>query len=253
MSGQFILAGMVRPILRTSMPPSTSKAILLDIEGTTTPISFVHDVLFPYSRKHLKSYLAQHANSIEVLADLAALREEHATDVTKGKKPPPRVEEYLYWLIDQDRKSPALKSLQGKIWKQGYDDGSLRAPVFADVPPAMERWVRAGKSVNIFSSGSVLAQKMLFAKTEAGDLTKFISNYFDTEVGKKTDVKSYEQIAKTLSLASNEIHFLSDVLTELDAAAGAGMKTALCIRPGNPAQEFSSRHNVIHSFDEIMI
>lgn len=233
------------------MTPKTLRAILLDIEGTTTPISFVHEVLFPYARLHLSTYLHQHSDSPEVVADLARLREEHSADLTAGQQPPPLVEPYLYWLIDRDRKSPALKSLQGKIWQQGYNDGSLRAPIFEDVRPAMEQWHDTGISVNIFSSGSVLAQKLLFANSEAGDLTKFISSYFDTKVGKKTEAESYRQIAATLSVAANEIHFISDVTTELDAAHNAGMKTSLCVRPGNVAQELSFRHKTIQSFNEI--
>jgi len=226
-------------------------SILLDIEGTTTPISFVHDVLFPYARVHLRPYLEQYSDSLEVRADLARLREEHALDAGEGHQPPPLIEEYVYWLIDRDRKSPALKSLQGKIWEQGYKDGTLKSPVFADVPPALQRWRDTGISVNIFSSGSVLAQKLLFAHTVAGDLTKFINSYFDTRVGKKTDGESYRRIATTLSLAGNQIHFISDVLTELDAAANAGMKTSLCVRPGNAVQVRSSRHKIIQSFEGI--
>ena len=228
-----------------------TRAILLDIEGTTTPISFVHDVLFPYSRLHLESFLAQHAASADVVSDLARLREEHAEDVTAKNSPPPLIEPYVYWLIEQDRKSPALKSLQGKIWQQGYDDGSLRSLVFADVRPAMQRWRSKNLNVSIFSSGSVLAQKLLFAHTDAGDLTKFISNYFDTGVGKKTHAESYQRIAAALSLAANQILFISDVLDELDAAAEAGMETSLCIRPGNPIQPSSSRHLIIRNFDEL--
>jgi enolase-phosphatase E1 len=233
------------------MTPKTLRAILLDIEGTTTPISFVHEVLFPYARQHLRDYLAQHSHSPEVREDLTRLREEHAADVTAGQQPPPLVESYVYWLIDRDRKSPALKSLQGKIWQQGYNDGSLQAPVFEDVRPAMEQWYDTGISVNIFSSGSVLAQKLLFANTEAGDLTKFISSYFDTQIGKKTETESYRQITAMLSVAPNEIHFISDVTTELDAAQNAGIKTSLCVRPGNVAQELSLRHKTIQSFNEI--
>jgi len=230
--------------------PKTLRAILLDIEGTTTPISFVHEVLFPYARLHLSTYLQQHSDSPEVLADLACLRQEHVADITAGQQPPPLVEQYVYWLIDRDRKSPALKSLQGKIWQQGYEDGSLLAPVFEDVRPAIERWNDTGISVNIFSSGSVLAQKLLFAHTEAGDLTRFISKYFDTGVGKKTDADSYRQISSALSVAPNQIHFISDVTTELDAAEDAGMKTSLCLRPGNEVQESGSRHKTIRTFDE---
>jgi len=228
-----------------------TRAILLDIEGTTTPISFVHDVLFPYSRLHLESFLAQHAASADVISDLARLREEHAEDVTAKNSPPPLIEPYVYWLIEQDRKSTTLKSLQGKIWQQGYDDGSLRSLVFADVRPAMQRWRSKNLNVSIFSSGSVLAQKLLFAHTDAGDLTKFISNYFDTGVGKKTHAESYQRIAAALSLAANQILFISDVLDELDAAAEAGMETSLCIRPGNPIQPSSSRHLIIRNFDEL--
>ena len=222
-------------------------AILLDIEGTTTPISFVHDVLFPYARLHLNSYLQKHASTPDVIADLARLRVEHATDIAQGNQPPSLNELYLYWLIERDRKSPALKSLQGKIWEEGYKDGSLRSPVFADVRPAMERWNRAGKSVNIFSSGSVLAQKLLFAHSNEGDLTRLISNYFDTTVGKKTDESSYRKIAAALSLDEKAILFISDVRAELDGAAEAGMMTALCVRPGNPDQG-PSEHTAIETF-----
>ena len=228
------------------------RAILLDIEGTTTPISFVHDVLFPYSRLHLQSFLEQHRESPEVLSDLALLHEEHAADLKEGKEPPSLVEPYLYRLIEEDRKSPALKSLQGKIWQQGYSDGSLHSSVFGDVPLALESWKKNNINVSIFSSGSVLAQKLLFAHTDAGDLTKFINNYFDTGVGKKTEAESYRKIAGALKLAPGQIHFSSDVLNELDAAAHAGMKTSLCIRPGNPVQTSASKHRTIRSFAELV-
>jgi enolase-phosphatase E1 len=233
------------------MAPNTLQAILLDIEGTTTPISFVHDVLFPYARLHFKTYLEHHADSPDVVADLARLREEHAIDVGAGQQLPPLIEQYVYWLIDRDRKSPALKSLQGKIWEQGYNDGTLTSPIFADVPRALQRWRESGIGVNIFSSGSVLAQKLLFAHTDAGDLTKLINAYFDTTVGKKTEAESYRQIASSLSTEAAEIHFISDVIAELDAASDAGMKTSLCVRPGNAVQISSSRHKTIQSFEEI--
>ena len=228
-------------------------AILLDIEGTTTPISFVHEVLFPFSRNHLTRYLAENSDSSDVSDDLGLLRKEHFEDLNSGNQPPPLIEQYVYWLIDQDRKSPALKSLQGKIWAQGYNDGQLHSPVFADVRPATERWVEMGVSVNIFSSGSVLAQKLLFAHTDAGDLTKFIDRYFDTSVGKKNYSEGYQTIAKALSIPAAEILFVSDVIIELNAAAEAGMRTALCLRPGNAPQELPSQHDSIHSFDEITL
>lgn len=231
------------------------RAFLLDIEGTTTPISFVHDVLFSYARAQLTTFLSQHSNSEEVVNDLSRLREEHAADLANGQQPPNisehDVADYIYWLIDQDRKSPALKSLQGMIWQQGYDDGALKAQVFEDVPRALKRWHDAAINVSIFSSGSVLAQKLLFAHTDAGDLTKFISNYFDTRVGKKIEAESYRRIAGELAIAAHAIHFVSDVVAELDAASDAGMSTSLCIRPGNAPQEVTSRHNTIKSFDHI--
>ena len=142
------------------------RAILLDIEGTTTPISFVHQVLFPYSKYQLTKFLGQHADSTGLIYDLEQLKAEHSIDEREGQNPAPLVEPYVCWLIDRDRKSPALKSLQGKIWEQGYNEGLLQAPVFADVRPAIERWTEEGKTVNIFSSGSVLAQKLLFAHTD---------------------------------------------------------------------------------------
>ncbi|HXL81501.1 MAG TPA: acireductone synthase [Pyrinomonadaceae bacterium] len=238
------------------------RAILLDIEGTTTPIAFVHEVLFAYARSHVRKFLAEHFGSEEVVADLARLRDEHADDMKQNLQPPelvegPRDDEidsivaYVNWLIERDRKSTGLKSLQGKIWKQGYVDGTLKSQIFVDVAPALERWRRAGLKISIFSSGSSLAQKLLFAHTEAGDLTRFISNYFDTTVGSKTDVESYRRIAVALHLPANEVLFISDVVGELAAASGAGMQTLLCVRPGNHLQHFAERYQNIQSFNEI--
>ena len=169
------------------------RGILLDIEGTTTPIVFVHDVLFSYARTHAGEFLKSNITSDEVRADVAMLYEDHALDVCNDQEPPALTEElesladYIEWLIDQDRKSTGLKSLQGKIWRQGYSDGSLKSQVFPDVAPAFERWRAAGLSINIFSSGSVLAQQLLFAHTDAGDLTKFIDKYFDTKFQRLPD------------------------------------------------------------------
>jgi enolase-phosphatase E1 len=240
----------------------TVRAILLDIEGTTTPISFVHQVLFTYAREHLRSFLEEHFEAAELLLDLNGLRREYAVDLEQDQQPPtlisaPRDAEidslvvYINWLMDRDRKSRALKSLQGKIWKEGYLDGTLKAQLFVDVPPAFERWQRAGLSINIFSSGSALAQELLFAHTEAGDLTRFINNYFDTIIGAKKDAISYTGIAAKLGTPSRETLFISDVVDELDAAGAAGMRTLLCVRPGNPVQPATRRHQIIHTFNDI--
>jgi enolase-phosphatase E1 len=231
------------------------RGVVLDIEGTTTPIAFVHDVLFSYARTHVKSFLTKHAE--EVHNDVELLREEHAADLRNGNQPPPLTTEidsvvnYVNWLIDLDRKSTGLKSLQGKIWHEGYADGTLRAQVFPDVAPAFARWRTKGLTISIFSSGSVLAQQLLFAHTEAGDLTSFISNYFDTSVGKKGDAESYRRIAETIGLAPSELLFVSDITTELAAANEAGMKTVLSIRPGNQPQQHAEQYQTIESFDEL--
>ena len=232
------------------------RGILLDIEGTTTPIAFVHDVLFSYARAHASEFLTNNMTSDEVRADVSMLFEEHALDVVRDNNPPALTEEieslaaYVEWLIDHDRKSSGLKSLQGKIWRQGYLDGSLKSQVFADVAPAMERWRAKGLSVSIFSSGSVLAQQLLFAHTDAGDLTKFIDKYFDTNTGKKGEADSYRRIAAEMGFEATQIVFISDVVAELDAAEEAGMKTLLSIRPGN-AIEPPTEHRPIESFDQL--
>jgi len=222
------------------------RGILLDIEGTTTPIAFVHEVLFSYARAHARDFLIK--DSDEVRADVALLREEHAADKRNNLQPPESIPDYIDWLIDRDRKSTALKSLQGKIWRQGYLDGSLKSQVFADVAPAFERWRRAGLKIGIFSSGSVLAQQLLFAHTDAGDLTGFIDDYFDTNVGKKGDAESYRKIAAAMDLEPSEILFISDVVAELEAAQESGMRTLLSIRPGNSPQEWPQ---MTISFDSV--
>jgi enolase-phosphatase E1 len=247
--------------MTSSLSIAGIRSILLDIEGTTTPIAFVHEVLFSYARSRVREYLAEHFDSAELRADLERLREEHTVDLKQDLRPPalvngPRdahidsIVAYVSWLMDRDRKSTGLKSLQGKIWRQGYLDGTLKAQLFPDVAPALERWRRAGLKISIFSSGSSLAQKLLFAHTEAGDLTSFISNYFDTTVGSKTDVESYRQIAAALCLPTTDVLFISDVVGELDAASSAGMQTLLCVRPGNPPQGSAERYKIIQSFKE---
>ena len=227
------------------------RGILLDIEGTTTPISFVHDVLFNYAREHVREFLYANEDKEEVRADVALLRDEHADDVSKNLNPPPLVADYVDWLIALDRKSTGLKSLQGKIWRQGYEDGTLKSQVFADVAPAFERWHARGLSINIFSSGSVLAQKLLFAHTEAGDLTRFIDDYFDTNVGKKGEPESYRRIAEKVNLSAGDIVFISDVIEELNAAHEAGMKVLLSIRPGNAPQNNVKHFPEINTLDQI--
>lgn len=241
--------------------PTITRALLLDIEGTVTPISFVHDILFPFARTHLRDYLLQHSTAAAVLEDIAALLREHSIDQEQGQQPPPiqsdnvsieSVVAYLNWLIDRDRKSPALKSLQGKIWEQGYRDGTLKAPLFDDVVPNLQRIKSQEVEIDIFSSGSVLAQELLFAHTQTGNHTGLISHYFDTGVGSKVDTASYLEIARRLRLLPDEIVFVSDVTRELSAAREAGLSTLLCLRPGNQPQPDNEQFQTIHDFSEIL-
>ena len=232
------------------------RAVLLDIEGTTTPIDFVYKVLFPFARNRIADFLSRHAGDQGVRTDLSTLRTENSADVAEGLGPPlvdDRAEiqslvAYFEWLMDQDRKSTPLKSLQGKIWEEGYRLGELKGQVFDDVPEALERWTRLGRKIYIYSSGSVLAQKLLFGNTESGDLTAFLSGYFDTNTGPKLSSESYKRVASSIQLPTCEVVFFSDVTTELQAASDAGMQAVLCIRPGNRPVENSSFRS-IHSFD----
>ncbi|HEX8369724.1 MAG TPA: acireductone synthase [Pyrinomonadaceae bacterium] len=236
------------------------KAILLDIEGTTTPIDFVHRTLFPFAFERIGEYLERNFDSIQ--PELAELRAEHARDFENGFDVPPLAEttrknaiksltNYLHFLIRADRKSTPLKSLQGKIWQQGYEAGELVSPVFDDVPAAFERWKNQGKTIAIYSSGSVLAQKLLFKYTNHGDLTPFISAYFDTRVGHKREAESYRKIASTLSFPQVEILFISDIIEELDAAHSAEMKVLLTIRPGNLPIQKNIMYDSVDAFQNI--
>jgi enolase-phosphatase E1 len=237
------------------------RALLLDIEGTTTPVEFVYDVLFPFARAHLKEFLLKHQGTDELRNDIGRLRIDHAVDQEQQLNPPPwhddsidsqieSVVAYVRWLMDRDRKSTALKSLQGKIWHQGYLSGKLFGQVYSDVAVAFSRWHTQGKDIYIYSSGSTLAQKLLFANTVEGDLTHFIRGYFDTTTGPKTESESYRRIANAIQQPRQEILFLSDSVTELNVALKAGLSTALCFRSGRPKPE-SVVHPIIYSFDEI--
>jgi len=208
--------------------------VLLDIEGTTTPVAFVHTTLFGYARARVQDFLERHESDAAVQADIALLRAEYDAESPAPNPPMASVSAYVHWLVDHDRKSTGLKSLQGKIWHEGYEAGDLQGEVYPDVAPALERWHGRGIDVAIFSSGSVQAQRDLFAHSTAGDLTRFIRAYFDTTTGAKTAVRSYTLIAATLQRSPSEVCFVSDVGAELDAAQAAGMRTVLCVRADAP-------------------
>jgi enolase-phosphatase E1 len=237
-----------------------SRIALLDIEGTTIPISFVYNVLMPYARERMGPFLKAHWDDDETQADLLQLSTENQKDVANGA---PALYEassgtvigqtvaYLCWLMDRDRKFIALKSLQGRIWQEGFAAGELKSEVFSEVPGAFANWRKQGRQIAIFSSGSVLAQRLIFEHVAGvGDLSGFITRWFDTRVGAKRDSASYGRIAGELGARPDDVLFISDVTAELDAAKLAGMNTRLSLRPGNDEQP-PSAHEAIHSFDEV--
>ncbi|MEJ7849676.1 MAG: acireductone synthase [Pyrinomonadaceae bacterium] len=232
------------------------KAILLDIEGTTTPIDFVHKTLFPFAHGKMRDFVRSHG--LEIQPEIAQLRGEHAEDYNKGdyreifdESHYDSVSAYLQFLIDIDRKSTPLKSIQGKIWQKGYESGELVSQVFEDVPVALRGWKDANMKIAIYSSGSVMAQKLIFKYSNHGDLTQFIDSYFDTNVGHKRELESYRKIADELEQAPENVLFISDIAEELDAARGVGYITSLIIREKNAAIAEKTFHNQIKSFSEL--
>ncbi len=233
--------------------------VLLDIEGTTTPIDFVLRTLFPHAHQRVGEFLREHRDDPATQADLAKAWDEYQSDAGstgcpawRDKHDLTQAAAYFRWLIDKDRKSPALKSLQGRIWQHGYDHGDLKGDVYPDVPGALQRWKSEGRRVAIYSSGSVLAQKLLFQTTVYGDLTGLLDAHFDTAVGAKREAASYARIAEALNAPPATILFVSDIAAELDAAAKAGMLTALSVRPGMEQPGTPSLHPVAHTLDEAL-
>ena len=235
------------------------RAVLLDVEGTTTPISFVTETLFPYARQHGREFILNHLADEEIHKALLQLRVDNNADRRDGA---PAIEDdahdtiestvrYYLWLMDADRKSTALKTIQGRIWHEAYARGELQSAIFPDVLPALQRWRQAGRVIAIYSSGSVLAQQELFHHTVHGDLTPLINAYFDTRVGGKKEVDSYRKIAESLQVPAGEILFVSDSAAELDAALMAGTMTAWSARPGNPTIREQTEHPIIFSFEEL--
>jgi enolase-phosphatase E1 len=236
----------------------TIQHLLLDIEGTTCPVSFVSEVLFPYASEQLLPYLRQHQakepirallaevqaawqndNSPEAidLANSLASHQKNRQSTKQAELTPEDACVYLQWLIRQDRKLTALKELQGFIWEEGYQKNELIAPLFPDVPPALQDWHQKGMGLAVYSSGSVQAQKLLYSHTDAGDLSQLFTHWFDTRIGAKDQPESYEQIAILLEIKPQNILFISDTPRELAAARNAQMMTTFSCRPGNPHQQ----------------
>jgi len=226
--------------------------ILTDIEGTTSSIAFVKDVLFPYARRELPRFVREHGNEPEVRYWLDSVATESGGICSDDV-----IVETLQGWIDQDRKHTALKALQGMMWREGYTRGDFRGHVYPDAAAALRRWHGAGYTLAVFSSGSVGAQKLLFAHSEAGDLTPMLSAFFDTEIGHKREADSYRLIADALNRSPQDIVFLSDVIAELDAAREAGMRTVLLDRREDYPQPRSGGatggHERVESFERIAL
>jgi enolase-phosphatase E1 len=224
------------------------RGVVLDIEGTTTPVSFVYDTLFPYARERIADAIAANGAFGDAIRLLEA---ERAVDAAPHVAPGADLAAYIESLMAHDSKSPALKTLQGLIWERGFRDGTLHGIVFPDVPPALQRWHGAGVGLAIYSSGSALAQRLLFSTTSFGDFTPLFEHFFDTSVGAKRDAASYARIAKAMTRPASSLLFVSDVAAELDAAAASGFQAALCVRPGNTPQPTRS-HITVRTLDEIV-
>ncbi|MDV3468873.1 acireductone synthase [Stenotrophomonas sp. C3(2023)] len=228
------------------------RVILTDIEGTTSSISFVKNVLFPYARKALPAFIAEHGREPGVRRWLDAVAAEIG-----GACQDSLVAETLQGWIDQDRKHTALKALQGMIWDAGYKRGDYTAHFYPEVAAVLQRWHAQGLSLHVYSSGSVPAQKQFFGYSTAGDLTALVSGWFDTEVGGKREADSYRRIVQTIGVPAPEILFLSDVVEELDAAREAGLQTCLLDRRDDYPQprtgEATHAHTRVESFEQITL
>jgi enolase-phosphatase E1 len=215
-------------------PPA---GIITDIEGTTTPIAFVAEKLFPYARAALPNLLAHQASDPEIAAELHAV------------PGPDKLATLLGWM-DKDVKATPLKALQGIIWRDGYASGALRGELYPDVAACLHAWHRAGIKLAVYSSGSVEAQQLLFRHSTSGDLAGLFSAFFDTKIGAKREAASYRRIAESLGLPPKDLLFLSDIEAELDAAASAGLQTCQLVRPQDRTVA-SDRHGTAPDFASV--
>lgn len=232
------------------------RGVLLDIEGTTSSVRFVFDVMFPFVLRELDAWVLKHWGSPEIdrvaaqMAKDAGFTQANAWLAGTEGENRETLKAEVRRLMAADVKATGLKLLQGLIWEDGFASGELKAEVYPDVVPALERWTTAGKDVRIYSSGSVHAQHLFFGHTLAGDLLHFFRGHYDTQIGGKKEAASYTAIAQSFQLPPGEILFVSDIVGELDAAAAAGLQTALAVRPGNAPQGEHS-HRAISTFDEL--
>ncbi|GAB3036287.1 acireductone synthase [Oleiagrimonas citrea] len=227
---------------------SDTRVIVTDIEGTTSSIRFVHEVLFPYARKRLPAFVETHADKPEVQHWLSeAAREAGFIEASRNE-----VIDLLIGWIDSDRKATSLKALQGLIWAEGYASGDYLGHVYPEVADRLRAWHKAGIRLYVYSSGSVDAQKLLFGHSEAGDLTPLFSGYFDTRTGPKRETESYVRILEAVGETGEHVLFLSDVTAELDAARAAGMRTTQLCRPPETCSA-SATHPCVADFDAVEV
>jgi enolase-phosphatase E1 len=238
----------------------SARGVLLDIEGTTSSIAFVHDVMFPYVRRHVRQFLLKQASNPEVaqacrliLQEAANPKSTESTGTDTNSLPIDAVEAAVNRLMDEDRKSTGLKALQGMVWRQGFEEKILKAHLFPEVPAAIQGWRAAGLDVRIYSSGSIAAQKLFFGHTEFGNLLYLFTDHYDTTIGGKKDMTSYQQVAGRFSLDAQQIVFVSDIEAEIDAAHLAGMQVIASCRPGNAPLSANCPYARIGSFAELSI
>lgn len=220
------------------------KAIITDIEGTTSSILFVKDVLFPYARANLADYVRSHADDPQVKILLEDVCKEVGDSLSTGQI----IDQLIQW-IDEDKKATPLKSLQGLIWEDGYRQGDFKGHLYPDAASNLKAWRDQGLDLYVYSSGSVYAQKLLFTHTAYGDLTPLFSDYFDTHIGSKKEQQSYDNIAAQLAMPAKQLLFLSDIKEELDAAKAAGFETIWLVRDSTPDPQ--AEHRQVNSFDQI--
>ena len=236
--------------------------ILLDIEGTTCPVSFVTHTLFPYAQSELKNFLESHRNDPSTSQIIKNAEEEWRQDngedsmilmrqLDESQLPTHlKIEAYLQLLIKSDKKSTALKDIQGKIWREGYTTGKISSKLYEDAYKSLKRWHKQGSRLAVYSSGSVEAQHLLYKYTNKGDLEYLFSHWFDTHIGNKKSQSSYTAIALAMDCEPQNILFISDNNDECDAAMNAGLLTLYSLREGNPQQE-PRDHPVIGSLEDV--
>ncbi|HET19533.1 MAG TPA: acireductone synthase [Chromatiales bacterium] len=223
------------------------KAIVTDIEGTTSSIDFVHKVLFPYARERIADFVRQNSENPEVREQVEAVGREVGDDHIPLEE---AILHLVEW-IDEDRKITPLKALQGMLWEEGYRRGDFTGHMYPDAVEWLRRWHGQGVRLYVYSSGSVQAQKLLFAHSDAGDLTPLFSGYFDTAIGSKREAEAYRLITEALELPPAEILFLSDMPAELEAAKAAGMSVLGLARHGEPMSTQAAAHRWCRDFGEV--